>query len=134
MTALTRFLYPVPARRSVGSIIVWWERRRLAFNLVVGATGVGALAVVNVLVRLPPFSHGQLPPLGVVIAYGILANVCYTAGWVIESAAYRVFGDDLLPPGPLLFRQGVFFSVGLTLLPVVLGTLEWAARVLRWLW
>jgi hypothetical protein len=31
--------------------------------------------------------------------------------------------------GPLLFRQGLTFSVGLTLLPIVLCGMSWVARV-----
>jgi hypothetical protein len=132
MTALTRFLYPVPARRSISSIIGWWERRRLAFNVVVGIAGVGTLAVVTALGYLPPGPHGLFPPLGAVIAYGVMANLCYTAGWAIESAAHAFFGGELLPSGPVLFRQGVLFSVGLTLLPIVLGLADWGFRILRW--
>ena len=133
MSALTRFLYPVPAQRSVGSIIRWWESRRLAYNVVVGGAGVGSLAVITALGLLPPGSHGLLAPLGVVIVYGVLANVCYTAGWVLESLAHAVFGEELLPFGPPLFRQGLLFSVGLTLLPIAVGALDWGFRFLRWI-
>jgi hypothetical protein len=32
--------------------------------------------------------------------------------------------------GPLLFRQGVFFAVGLTLLPILLAVGSWVVRIL----
>jgi hypothetical protein len=133
MSALTRFLYPVPARRSVGSIIRWWEGRRLAYNVVVGATGIATLMVVTALELLPPGSHGLLAPLGAVLIYAAVANVCYTAGWVLEALAHTIFGDELLPFGPALFRQGLLFSVGLTLLPIVVSTIDWGFRFLRWI-
>jgi hypothetical protein len=38
-----------------------------------------------------------------------------------------------LPFGPPLFRQGLLFSVGLTLLPIAVGALDWGFRFLRWI-
>ena len=37
------------------------------------------------------------------------------------------------PLGPALFRQGLAFSVGLTLLPILLVSLAWLARVVAFL-
>jgi len=133
MTALTRFLYPVPAPRSVGSIVRWWESRRLGYNIAVGGAGFITLFVVRLVGLFLPGSHDLIPPLAVVVVYGILANICYTAGWVLEASAKAVFGDELLPFGPPLFRQGLIFSVGLTLLPIVIGAIDWGYRFLRWI-
>ena len=60
----------------------------------------------------------------------MLANVCYTFGWAIEAAAQRLWGDRCPPLGPALFRQGVAFSVGLTLLPILLGSFAWVVKVI----
>jgi len=54
MSAITEFLFPAPAKRSAASIIRWWERRRLPYNLAVGAAGVLSLAFSTILVALPP--------------------------------------------------------------------------------
>ena len=62
-------------------------------------------------------------------AYALLANACYTLGPVAELVLRRLLGDRLLPVGPLLFRQGLVFSVGLTLLPMLLAGAVWAVRV-----
>ena len=35
MSAITEFLFPAPAKRTVGGIVTWWEKRRLAYNVVV---------------------------------------------------------------------------------------------------
>jgi hypothetical protein len=132
--ALTRFLYPVPADRRLRSIILWWERRRPAYNAVVGATGLGTLVVANVLSHLPPYGHGLIPPPAVILVYGLLANACYTLGWLLEGAGQLTFGETLEPAGPVLFRQGLIFSVGLTILPIGLALAEWGIRILRFLW
>jgi hypothetical protein len=133
MTALTRFLYPVPARRSIGQIIIWWERRRLAFNLVVGATGIVSYGFAAALAALPPIKHDGGIPLVAVLVYGILANLCYTLGWMIEGGAHLAWRDDIKPSGPVLFRQGLLFAVGLTCLPMAVAVFDWGIRFLRFL-
>lgn len=128
MSALVRLLYPVAAPRSVPAIIGWWERRRLAYNVAVGLTGLVTLGVVAVFSLLPP-STGLRIPWVAPVAYGVLANVCYTLGWFIESGLHVAFRGEIRPVGPLLFRQGVAFAIGLTLLPTVVAGVAWLARV-----
>jgi hypothetical protein len=134
MTALTRFLYPLPAERRLGSIILWWERRRVVYNAIVGLTGLGTLTVIRTIGHLPPFGHDLVPPLAPVLLYGVMANLSYTLGWVAEAAGQVAFGDELRPAGPILFRQGLIFSIGLTLMPIGIAVIEWGTRLLRFFW
>lgn len=129
MTAIVRLLFPVPAyRRSPVTLLRWWERRRPAYNLIVGGAGVVSLATLRVLELLPP--HPRFPVSGpVVLVYGVMANVCYTFGFSIEALLERLWGGDVAPVGPTLFRYGLMFSVGLTLLPIGLGWLGYLASV-----
>lgn len=130
MSALVRFLYPLPTtRRTPGELLMWWEKRRLPYNLVVGASGLVSLGIINVISALPPRAHPVGIPLFAVIAFGVGANVCYTGGWVIDTALALAFKDDVRPAGPALFRQGLIFSVGLSLLPVVIASVDWAVRL-----
>lgn len=121
-------LYPVAAsRRTTGSIIAWWESRRLTYNGMVGAAGLVTLGALKFIFWLPP--HMPMPIMWQpIVAYGVLANVCYSLGWVLEAGAQRVWGDSVRPLGPPLFRQGVAFSVGLTLLPIVFASVTWVIR------
>lgn len=122
-------LYPLAAnRRTTGSIIGWWESRRPTYNLIVGSAGLVTVGVIRLITALPP--HMSMP-LGwqPVVVFGVLANVCYTFGWVLEAAAQRLWGDRVRPLGPPLFRQGVAFSAGLALLPIVLASGSWIIRV-----
>jgi len=129
-SAIADFLYPQPAERRTGAIIKWWEARRLAFNLIVGGSGLVTLAAVAIASSIPPAAPGFRFFLTPIVAYGVLANLCYTLGPVIEIAVQKLWGRDVLPTGPVLFRAGLTFSVGLTLvLPVVLVTLGWVARI-----
>ncbi len=132
-TALVEFLYPAPAPRTTWGIVKWWESRRLPYNLLVGGTGLVSWGAFHVLTSLPP-SAVSLPSLwqGVVV-YGVMANLCYFLGPAAEVVVHRLFKGELLPTGPGLYRMGLTFSVGLTLLPTLLATMDWAFRLLRWL-
>jgi hypothetical protein len=126
---LTRLLFEPTLMRSPLRIVSWWERRRPMYNLLVGAAGLGSLVWANGLELA--LGHGWLPvPWQGIVAYGALANVCYTFGWAVENVVERWLGRPVYGLGPALFRHGLVFSVGLTLLPAVLVTL---ANVAGWL-
>lgn len=122
---LTELLFPLPApHRTLLGIVTWWESRRLLYNVIVGMTGLVTLAVIAIAdattsAHAVPSGAGRGPWLPI-LTYGALANVCYTLGPIIELTLERVWRDRLLPIGPALFRQGLAFSIGLTLLPIPL--------------
>ena len=130
-STIADFLYPVPAARRPGAIIRWWEARRIPFNLIVGGSGVASLGIISLISILPPSAHGfSIPFLGIV-AYGVLANLCYSLGPATELLIEKLSGGKILPTGPLLLRAGLTFSVGLTLvLPVILVVIGWIVRVI----
>jgi hypothetical protein len=129
VTMLGELLFP-PAdyRRTTLSLLTWWEARRMTYNVIVGGTGLFTLLVIRLISLLPP---GLPSPLDwrPVLAYGVIANVCYTFGWAIEAVAQRIWGDRCPAIGPVLFRQGLAFSVGLTLLPILIISIAWLVRV-----
>jgi len=132
MSQLVEVLYPVPdIRRTPLSSLRWWESRRLVYNKAVGAAGLVTLGVVSLFAALPPHPATISLPgmLAMAAVYAIAANGCYTAGWLIESLARTVWGRNAPDIGPLLFRQGLIFSVGLTLLPTILAVLSWVVRI-----
>ena len=133
MSQLVEVLYPLPdIRRTPLSLLRWWESRRLTFNKAVGTAGLVTLAGFSVMALLPPnpMRVSDLPALLVGAAvYGVLANGCYSLGWLAEMAAQRLWGRRAPDIGPLLFRQGLIFPVGLTLLPLLLAVFIWVVRV-----
>ena len=131
MTALSRFLFPLPVvRRNTATLFTWWESRRPAFNLIVGAAGVSTLLSLELLARLLLPLEDFSVPWVLVLVYGVAANVCYTFGFLFELLLHRLWGDDVAPVGPTLFRHGLVFSVGVTLLPVGLACVLTVARTL----
>jgi hypothetical protein len=132
MSRLVDTLYPAPdIRRTPLSLLAWWESRRLAYNKAVGSAGLVTLAGFLVLVPRP----ARMPSvdlLAMVVIYGVLANICYSAGWLVELLARRVWGREAPYLGPWLFREGLIFSVGLTLFPLLLMLFFTALRVVMW--
>lgn len=128
--SLTDFLFPLPAPRTTGGIIRWWESRRLKYNLVVGGAGILSLGAVHLLASLPPNPINIPFVLQPIIAYGVLANLCYLLGPAAEILVEKLSGGKILPTGPSLWRMGLTFSVGLTLLPTLIMGIVWILRIL----
>lgn len=129
-TAVERYLFsPLYYPRSKWAILRWWESRRIFYNLVVGAAGVVTLTATFLFTALPPYP-GNLRGIGlVVLLYGVMANVFYTFGAPLDLFLRRVLRDRGGPVAQALFRYGVAFAIGLTLLPIPLMALGW---VLKW--
>ena len=115
-TALTR-----------ADIVRWWEARRLRFNLYVG--GVGVITWFLVLIAgsaavKPGVDFEE--PLAMIFGpfvYGVLANACYTLGWIADTVFYRG------TPRTRLYKSGLIFSVVLTALPGVWAVVAWLITV-----
>ena len=121
--SLGEFLFPAPAPRSTGAILRWWEKRRLAYNLAVGAAGsvsFVAMSVVNSILR----GDLQLVPWQFVLIFALGANVMYLLGPALEVLIHQVWGRTVLPAGPALYRMGLTFSVGLALFPTLIMTIS----------
>lgn len=131
MTALTEFLFPAPAKRSVRAILGWWESRRLAYNAIVGGAGLVSLGIMNGLASLPPDPYGAVFPVVGIVVVGVLANLCYLLGATVEIGVEKLSKGEVLPTGPVLYRMGLTFSTGLVLLPSLIMGFDWVFRVVR---
>jgi hypothetical protein len=68
-----------------------------------------------------------------IFMFGLTANACYLQGPTVELAIEKLSRGKILPTGPALFRMGPTFSVGLTLLPTLLGGMNWVYRLFSWI-
>jgi hypothetical protein len=111
-------------------IIEWWESRRVFYNLVlvlVGMAGVFLMLLCGVLAELLVGEAIGIPdgpilvPFGA-IAFGFLANVFYTGGWIAELLLSKFKHDrNTNVFGVRAFRLGVKFSIFITLFPALLA-------------
>jgi hypothetical protein len=102
-----------------------------AYNIAVGTAGLISLAAIWVLKPLG-LPHVFIP-WQPIVAFAVLANVCYTAGPMFEIVAHKLWKDDVLPIGPTLFRHGLIFSVGLALLPTLMAGINFVFHLARFI-
>jgi hypothetical protein len=129
---LSHLLYPRAAARSAGAIVKWWEKRRLSYNLILGGGAGLSVVIGSLLWPLPP---NDLPleiiPLEGYLGFLFLINLSYSVGPATEFLAHKLWGTHVRPVGPTLFRMGLTFSLGLTLvLPVIVFRIQWVFRAI----
>jgi hypothetical protein len=111
-------------------VVIWWELRRIPYNLTLLVVGLGSLFAIEAIgSRMVHVGEDFVEPLALlfaVVVYAIGANVCYTLGWITELLWSA--GDFSKTEGarPKVFRMGFLFSIGLTGLPALLMVLVWA--------
>ncbi len=109
-------------------IIRWWEARRFLFNVFVGLVGIATwiLVVTAGSAAVRPGEDFEEPLIMIFgpPIYGVLANVCYTLGWMVDTTFYR------RTPRKRLFMAGLVFSVVLTALPGLWAVAAWLITVI----
>jgi len=58
------------------------------------------------------------------VFYAIMANLCYTTGWIFDIVFYR--GSPRLA----LFKAGLIFSMAITSLPGIWAVVAWIVTVI----
>ncbi len=131
-TAVEKYFFtPLYYPRSAWSVVRWWESRRLLNNVSVGAAGASSLGIAAVFSALPPSGDFLQPWTGLltaVLVYGVMANLLYSLGAPADLLLRRFLGDRAPAVGPVMFRYGFVFSLGLTLLPIPVAALGWVLR------
>jgi hypothetical protein len=109
-------------------IIGWWEARRFRFNIYVGIVGVVTwfLVIIAGSAAVKPGVDFEEPIMMLIgrFIYGLFANICYTAGWVVDTRWYRG------TPRTRMYKAGIIFSVVLTALPGVWALFAWIMTVI----
>ena len=117
-----RWLFSVPdAQRSGFDVIVWWEQRRIPYNLIVGGAGFGSLIIFFVsIVSSGVLGPGEdaVEPLAIFFA-PVAINICYCAGWVVENILRAVWPSKQHLFGPFLFKLGLGFSLFAVTFPAI---------------
>jgi hypothetical protein len=68
--------------------IVWWEKQRIIFNIVVGISGLLSLIIIS------PSYFGITEIIGILF-WGIIANILYSSGILIEILNLYYFNSKV---------------------------------------
>jgi hypothetical protein len=104
----------------------WWETRRVPYNLIVGGAGIltcvvmAVFAAVGILFFNADFGSPLSGLIGILI-YGIMANICFTFGWVAELVVRKAWPQQVDHFAIESFSLGLVVSVLLTLTPGILA-------------
>lgn len=105
---------PLTARRT----ILWWEVRRIPFNVVIGGYGIICLAVFFLAIGssgvLEPGDDAVEPIALMAAPFGV--NCLYTLGWLVEATGRLLHPKLPASTGPLLLKLGI--GLGLALISV----------------
>jgi hypothetical protein len=117
-----------PAEYTRTDIVRWWEARRLHFNVYIGVVGIITwfLVLIAGSAAVKPGEDFE-EPLAMFVGPGIyvlIANACYTLGWIVDSVSSQS------RPRVGLYKAGVIFSVILTGLPGVWAVVAWLITLL----
>jgi hypothetical protein len=118
--------------RTTWQIIRWWELRRLVYNLVLFAIGIGSIVAMELLMgKVIPVGEDAVEPFALAlgaVAYGIAANLCYTLGWAVELAGRRTDENRARLRAEKHFLAGLWLSCLLTTAPFWFGLIFWLAH------
>jgi hypothetical protein len=106
-----RTLFAKPdSLQSVGKTILWWEARRLHYNVIVFGWGLllGLVAALG-------FEAGNLWTPNFLVFYLFLfqlpANIFYTGGWIVELIVKKVLRVPAPALGPWALGIGIAVSI-----------------------
>lgn len=123
--ALGRLFTAPDTQRRWYQVIIWWELRRISYNVIVGVIGIISVLVFFGLASLRPKHFEDGPEPFSIIIFGFAANLCYTGGWMAELVARFLWRERASFFGPMMFSLGLIFSVGLCFLPPLFAALVW---------
>src|SRR5882724_6044548 len=82
-----QWMFSVPeGPRSTSEIIIWWELRRVPYNIIIGAVGICSLVLFFFFVsHTKALKPGEDPiePFAL-LAAPFVVNALYTLGWIAE--------------------------------------------------
>ncbi len=125
-------------RWTTAGVIRWWELRRLLFNLLLLIVGIASIAGMELVMRslIPPGDDAVEPFVVVLgaVAYGIMANLCYTLGWIIELRARKLNPMAARQRARVMFRLGTVLSCLITTAPFWFACFIWVMHRVRGGW
>lgn len=114
------FFRPLQPPFTSWRVFLWWEARRIPYNIFVAFYGTVCLAIYFwAIVTSGILEPGEdaIEPLAIIIFAPVAVNVAYTLGWVAEIPLRRLRMVEDAEVGVRFLVSGVVFSVGVITLP-----------------
>ena len=127
MVSHYQWMFEAPQNATRPEVFKWWEARRVIYNVLLLVVGIftwisvlvfGALAVKPGVDFEEPLAMIVGPPI-----YALLANICFTAGPLLDVSFY------VRHPRVTLFKAGLYFSLALTALPGIWAVTAWLITI-----
>ena len=117
------------SNRPWNKIIVWWEIRRVLFNIILILFGFISIQLTSFLPSTGYFKLDAGPALAVLIIASIViffvcANLLYTSGWVFQLITKKSNWKLIEIITARLFILGLIIALLVTLTPLILGILN----------
>jgi hypothetical protein len=133
ITPSLKWYFSVPEEpRSGVDVVVWWEVRRIPYNLIILLAGVVSLPLFLLFIQL---AHGLRPgedavePMALIVA-PFAVNIAYTAGWIAELFLRLVWRDRSPAVAPAFLKLGLSFSLFVVFFPTAFWCVIWLFRSL----
>ena len=123
MNKLWRWIFKEPtAPKKILQVILWWELRRIPYNILIGIAGTIGLALfyyfANATGAIKP-GEDLVEPLLIAIS-PILVNLAYTGGWISEIILLKLWGENATNIAPILLKLGITISAVAVLFPAII--------------
>ena len=106
---------------TVPRIILWWEIRRIAYNITLLIIGVASVfAFEYIMNECIPKGEDAEEPIGLllgILMYAFCANAAYTLGWLMELRTRKENPVVARATAQWTFLAGYLFSCALTTAP-----------------
>ena len=112
--------------------IIWWEKRRIPYNIIIGIIGAISLILFFVFIESAnELKSGEdaIEPIALLIA-PIAINICYTSGWIVETIINSIRRKKDKPIGPKLMKIGMVFSIVVLLIPSTTWFVIWLVKTI----
>jgi hypothetical protein len=118
------------ADRNIFQIILWWEIRRILYNLIVLAAGITSILISEfcffyIRKETLDISEDFIEPIAIWL-FGFMCNVCYTLGWGTE-----IFIKKSTTYAPKMFKFGLFFTLFWVSLPAIIHIISAIIHIIK---
>lgn len=120
LCSFAQWLMAPRAGKGLSRVLIWWEVRRIPYNIVVLPFGLIGLVFESVMLDLcfpVRAADVEVIPFIEIMLGAITVNICYCAGCGLEIIATLCCEERARKIAPYLWLVGIGFSICMCMLP-----------------